>query len=381
MEWQDPSTRFASWQNSAGQGSTHFPHQNWIFLRSRKESTHSTQKNWRSPFAAPQGDSTRGTKRRERPPINFGMFSQSINLSDYSNYKIGGSARYFYRAKNVEQLTRSIEKARQTKLPVFVLGGGTNLLISDDGFNGLVLKPEINLLKAKGDTVKVGAGVLVSELLNYSITKSLSGLEWAGGLPGTLGGAIRGNAGAFGGEIKDGVKEVVSLDISGKTPKIIKRNNKQCRFDYRDSVFKRRDGKEIILEATLAMRKGDKKQIREATEEKIKYRQERQPLDYPNIGSIFKNVPVQKYRNINISKFRYVIKNDPFPVIPTAYLISEAGLKGVSCGGAMISSKHPNFIVNVLNAKAADVKNLINLVKSEVRKKFDIELEEEIQYL
>jgi len=334
-------------------------------------------------------------------PNSF-MFSQSINLSNYSNYKIGGLARYFYRAKNVEQLIRSIEKARQFQLPVFVLGGGTNLLISDEGFNGLVLKPEINLLKTEGNIIKVGAGVSVSQLLNCVITKSLSGLEWAGGLPGTLGGAIRGNAGAFGGEIKDSIKEVVSLDISGKRPKLVKRNNAQCKFGYRNSIFKMRDGKEIILEATLAIKKGDKKEIRDAAEEKIKYRQERQPLDYPNIGSIFKNVPLAQIiadlkaqiTQINSdtvrvsprssprkSAFTAPMKTDPFPVVPTAYLISECGLKGVSRGGAMISPKHPNFIVNVLNAKAVDVKALINLVKLEVKKKFGVELEEEIIYL
>lgn len=328
------------------------------------------------------------------------MFQSSIELKKFSNYKIGGQARHFYVAKNVDDLKLASQKAKKEKLPIFILGGGTNLLISDKGFKGLVIKPEIHLLKLDGIKVKVGAGVQVSELLNYSITKSLSGLEWAGGLPGTVGGAIRGNAGAFGGEIKDSITEVVSLDISGKTPKIIKRNNKDCKFGYRNSIFKMKDGNpsassgrvpsadstgsgwgEIILEATLALKKGDKKAIKKAIEEKIKYRHERQPLEYPNIGSIFKNVDLRLVPKKLHADLAHVVKTDPFPVVPTAYLISECGLKGVSWGGAMISPKHPNFIVNVLDAKAGDVKLLIKLVKAAVKEKYGIKLEEEVIYV
>jgi UDP-N-acetylmuramate dehydrogenase len=282
------------------------------------------------------------------------------------------------------------------------LGGGTNLLISDKGFNGLALKPELNLLNATSDMVKVGAGVSITQLLNFSIANNLSGLEWAGGLPGTVGGAIRGNAGAFKGEIKDVIKEVVSLDISGKTSKIIKRSNAECRFGYRNSIFKIANNNEIILEATLALKKGNKKAIKAAIEEKIKYRKECQPLEYPNIGSIFKNVPLARIaadlnadiaqidknsvrvnprRNRRRSAFTAPVKTDPFPVVPTAYLISEAGLKGVRAGGAMISPKHPNFIVNVFHAKAEDVKHLIKLMKATIKEKFGVELEEEIIYV
>ncbi|MDP2696343.1 MAG: UDP-N-acetylmuramate dehydrogenase [bacterium] len=306
------------------------------------------------------------------------MFESQVSLVKYSNYKIGGLARHFCAANSVGQLTLAVEKARKNKSPIFILGGGTNLLINDNGFDGLVLKPEIGLLKANGDLVTVGAGVPIDELLDYSITRGLSGLEWAGGLPGTLGGAVRGNAGAFGGEIKDVVKEVVSLDISKPKPQVVRRDNKACRFGYRDSVFKQRDGDEIILEATLALSRGDKKAISTAIEEKIAYRQNRQPLEYPNIGSIFKNVDLKKFDKKQQKELVGVLKVDPFPVVPTAYLIHVAGLKGVSWGGAMISPKHPNFIVNVLDAKAEDVKKLIELVKLEVNRKFKVDLEEEV---
>jgi UDP-N-acetylmuramate dehydrogenase len=241
----------------------------------------------------------------------------------------------------------------------------------------------------------VGAGVPITELLHYSITKSLSGLEWAGGLPGTLGGAIYGNAGCFKGEIKDIVQEVVSLDTSGSRPKLIKRKNQACGWSYRSSVFKKNKRKEIILEAVLLFRPGDKSVIRESIEEKISYRRERQPLEYPNIGSIFKNVPLTRIyaestrnyaealRNLTFSLRGSLapVKVDPSPIVPTAHLIHAAGLKGVSFGGAMISPKHPNFIVNVLDAKAGDVKKLIELAKRSVSKRFGIELEEEVVIL
>jgi len=323
------------------------------------------------------------------------MFQENISLSRYSSYKIGGPARYFFEAKSIEEIIKAVNRARQMKLPVFILGGGTNILFSDEGFDGLILKPNTQFIKRENNTLRVGSGVSITQLLNYSITKNLSGLEWAAGIPGTLGGAIRGNAGAFGGETKDIIEEVISLDLSKRQPKIIKRKNKECQFNYRHSIFKKTK-KEIILEAKLVLKKGDKKLIEETVQRNINYRLKNQPLDYPSAGSVFKNVPLTQinadYTQINVDNINvnqrthqrlsaFPIKTDPFPIIPAAYLISEAGLKGVSFGGAMISPKHPNFIVNVLNATAHDVKTLILLAKNEVYKKFKIKLEEEIECL
>ena len=306
------------------------------------------------------------------------MFTENIKLSSYSHYKIGGPARYFFSGENTDEIIKAIEKARQLKTPIFILGGGTNILFSYDGFNGLILKPDIQFIKKSGNVLRVGAGVPITQLLNYSFAKDLSGLEWLAGVPGTLGGTIRGNAGAFGGEIKDVVHEVVSLDISGRRAKIIKRNNQECDFNYRSSIFKKKDGKEIVLETILTLKKGNREEMSANIEKNMNYRHQNQPLEYPSIGSIFKNVDIKKVPKNRHKKFEAVVKNDPFSVIPVAYLISEAGLKGISYGGAMISPKHPNFIVNVLNATANDVKNLIQLAKKEVKKIFNIELEEEI---
>lgn len=303
-------------------------------------------------------------------------FQENISLARFSSYQIGGPARYFFEAKNIEEIKEALHEAKDKNLKVFILGGGTNLLISDRGFDGLALKPNINFLENKGEKIQAGAGVPVSELLNFTIKKSLSGLEWAGGLPGTVGGAIRGNAGCFKGEIKDSVGNVRSINV--KTRKEKKRNFRECGFSYRTSIFKKNDGEEIILSATLLLKKGDAKKIKAGIQKNIEYRNVNHPMEYPSIGSIFKNVATKAVPQVHLASLREVVKDDPFPVVPAAHLISKAGLKGISLGGAMVSIKHPNFIVNVLNATASDVGGLIRLVKEEVKKKFGVELEEEI---
>jgi len=307
-------------------------------------------------------------------------FQENILLAKISHYKIGGPAKFFFNARSEKDVAWAVREAKKRKLKVFVLAAGTNLLISDAGFDGLVLRPDIRTTTLRGNEMRVGAGVLISDLLNFAAAKSQKGLEWAGGLPGTLGGAIRGNAGCFGGEMKDVVVSVRSLDT--RTMKVIKRSSAQCRFSYRDSVFKKKQGREIILGAVLRFSKGDRKTIHDAIQEKIAHRRKNHPLEYPNIGSTFKNVPLEHFHKKGSRPYRegigsgaiqfrgsqFSIKTDPLPVVSAAKLIGETGLRGVSFGGAMISPKHPNFIVNVLDATADDVKGLIELAKAEVSK-------------
>ena len=302
---------------------------------------------------------------------------ENVLLAQHCNYKIGGPARYFCDATTEEEVRSAILFAREKRVPIFILGSGTNLLFADEGYNGLVLKPNLQKLEAIGGIVEVGAGALVSDLLNFTIAHSLSGLEWSGGLPGTVGGAVRGNAGAFKGEIKDRIISVDSLEIDNLEK--LSRDNSACRFGYRSSIYKEKCGKEIILSAQIGLEKGDSDTIAAGIQDKINYRLQRHPMEYPNTGSTFKNVDLNlvpvKFRNA----FAKVVKLDPFPVIPTAFLITEAGLKGTRSGGAMVSPKHANFIINADNAKSADVKALIAIVKQRVFDKFEIHLEEEIQ--
>jgi UDP-N-acetylmuramate dehydrogenase len=321
------------------------------------------------------------------------QFRENVPLSKFSHYKIGGPARFFFDAKSTAEVRWAVKEAKKQKLAVFVLGGGTNVLISDDGFDGLVLRVALKDIKTKGTTVTVGAGVMMADLLKVVLAHSLAGLEWAGGLPGAVGGAVRGNAGCFGGETKDSVVSVTSFDIKKMT--LVTRTARACAFGYRESVFKKKSGTEIILSVTFALAKGNKKEIAKVIKERIAYRNERHPLEHPNIGSIFKNVPLRAVRSKESVQYkkalrdaalvlrdaRLGVKTDPFPVISAARLIAESGLRGVSTGGAMISPKHPNFIVNVLDARSSDVRNLITLTKAEVRKRFGIPLEEEVQLL
>lgn len=266
-------------------------------------------------------------------------------------------------------------------MPLFILGKGTNILFSDQGTEKFVIQiANTSISHEDLELLRVGAGVLMSDLLSYVAERGLSGLEWAGGLPGTLGGAIRGNAGAFGGEIKDSIVKVLSFDTWESDAPLIERTNVECGFDYRHSIFKTMRGREIILEAVIQLKRDTTEKILSDIESRISYRKERHPIEFPNIGSIFKNIPVAGVPVHVSEKFKHVIKTDPFPVIPAACLISEAQLKGVRRGGAMISPKHPNFIVNFHEASCYDVKELIALVKKKVAEQYRVELHEEIEY-
>ena len=326
-------------------------------------------------------------------------FQKNISLKDYSNYEIGGPARLFAEVETTEELreilkpaspasTRGVQRGEQVQDDkennVFILGGGTNILINDKGFDGLVIHNKIQgILRQRFgqvDSVEVGSGVLIKDLLDFCIENSLSGLEWAGGLPGTVAGAVRGNAGAFKGETKDSVISVTSLDLkilNGKT-----RNNTQCQFNYRDSVFKSGEGSsEIIISTVFNLKPGNKEDIQKTIQEKIDYRNLKHPMDYPNIGSTFKNIPFYLLSEKLQKEFQSYVKTDPFPIVPTAKLLALAGLKGKKVGGAMISDKHPNFIINLNNATAEDVKALIAIAREAIQQKYGINLEEEIIYL
>ena len=314
-------------------------------------------------------------------------FLQNILLKNYSNYKIGGSARLFAEVFTVQELKEVLGSLPNEK--IFVLGGGTNLLISDRGFDGLVIHNKIEgilrlrlgqvLRQDSGqvEMVEMGSGVMIKDLLDFCIENSLSGLEWAGGLPGTIGGAVRGNAGAFKGEIKDSVSEVRSLDIITFQEKT--RINDECNFGYRNSIFKAGvASSEFITHVVLGLTIGDKKEIEEKIQQKIEYRNNKHPMNIPNIGSTFKNIPLDLLSSNLQKEFATFVKTDPFPVVPTAKLLALTGLKGRKAGGAMISEKHPNFIVNLGNATAENVKALIEIAKEAVKEKYGINLEEEI---
>ena len=304
------------------------------------------------------------------------ILQENIPFATLGSFHIGGPVRFFCDAQSTEEIIEVVSFAHERKLPIFVIGGGTNLLMRDEGFSGLIVRPSLNYIERDKNWIRVGAGIAIKNLLIFTTKHGLSGLEWAGGLPGTVGGAIRGNAGAFGGEIKDSISSVESFNT--ENGKVVMRNGNECEFGYRSSVFKAGGGREIILAATFTLTPGDQDAMLRAINEKINYRNIHHPMEYPNVGSIFKNIPLSSIPERSRSEFEAVVKKDPFSVVPAAFLISEAGLKGIKRGGAMVSPKHPNFIVNNGHATAKDVRELMHVVKESVEKKFSIVLEEEV---
>lgn len=307
------------------------------------------------------------------------LFQQNIPLSQYTSYKIGGPAAYFAEAKSIAEINDALDFWKEKNCSLFVIGGGNNVLFSDSGFPGLVLKISLESMEVSEKKIAAGAGVKFSDAVSAALNKGLSGLEWAAGLPGTVGGAVFGNAGAFKEETKDSVIEVKSLRLDDPS-RIIVRDNKACAFGYRTSVFKEKKD-EIIVEAVFELKPGRKEEIEKTMQEHIQYRINKQPLEYPSAGSVFKNIRLADVPEKFREELKPVIKVDPFPVVAVAYLLSEAGLKGTRSGGAMISEKHPNFIVNLGGAAAEDVKNLIRIAKEKIYDKFAVKLEEEIQII
>lgn len=301
-----------------------------------------------------------------------------VALAPYTTFKVGGAAKKFVVVRNIEELTEALHLALQQNWPICVLGGGSNVIVSSAGFNGLVIKVEIGSRIISKNRIISGAGVPMSDLVALAVTNNLAGLEWAGGLPGSLGGAVRGNAGCFGSEIKDCVETVISLDhTNGQT---VTRTARQCQFGYRNSIFKEREN-EIIVSVSLKLTRGDRAKLQKVVDEHIAYRQAKHPMDLPNAGSVFKNIPVQTLPAQLVKTYEAHIKQDPFPVLPAARIIADAGLAGHSVGGAAVSTKHTNYIVNQKNASPEDIVELIKSVKSAVRDKFGITLEVEQQLI
>jgi UDP-N-acetylmuramate dehydrogenase len=305
------------------------------------------------------------------------IVEHNVSLSMLTTFRVGGPAEHFVVVGSVEELHQALGVAKEKTWPIFILAHGSNVIASDDGVKGLVILVDIKSWQIEGDRLTSGAGTPMSQLVDATISAGLKGLEWAGGLPGSFGGAIRGNAGAFGGEIKDTITSVVSIDIH--TGKEIIRDRQECQFIYRGSFFKQ--AREIIISATLQLTSGQKDELRSIANDHIRYRQEHHPMEYPNSGSIFKNTPVEKVPKEIIGQFESVIKTDPFRVVPTAAIIAQAGLAGEKVGQAQLSTKHTNYIVNLGGAKANDIVALIRKIQTTVKDKYGIELETEPEFV
>jgi len=273
-------------------------------------------------------------------------------LSNHTTFKIGGSANFFFEPKTIEELRKAITFAKKNKLKLLILGAGSNLLISDKGFSGCVIKPSMQKILIDEREVEVEAGVPLAKLINVLAEKGLCGLEFLAGIPGSLGGAILMNAGAKENEIGNIVDKVWTLDLSGREKVFTKKASK---FGYRGSIFQK--GGYVITKATFILNKKEPEKIKAKIKKILDDRLTRQPYDLPSAGSVFKN-PLGDF---------------------AGRLIESAGFKGKRVGDAMVSPKHCNFIVNMGHAKYNEVFMLINAIKYEVKKRFGVALELEIK--
>jgi len=277
-------------------------------------------------------------------------------MSEHSSFRIGGVADALYVPSSVAELKKAFALALSLGIPVTILGQGSNLLVLDGGIRGLVIKLASNLdwVEVRGTEVVAGCGVLLSTLAHQAAEASLTGLEFAAGIPGTLGGALTMNAGAYDGEMKDVVTSVLVLTAEGHEQLL---TLDELSFGYRQSLLQKK--KLIALEATLALKSGSREQIYAKIEDLNRRRREKQPLTLPSAGSVFKRPP---------GHF-------------AGTLIEQAGLKGHRIGGAEVSTLHAGFIVNVGQATAKDVRALICHIQAVVKDKFNVWLEPEIRII
>lgn len=325
---------------------------------------------------------------------------KNIELSKYSTFRIGGKAREFVEVKNEKDLEEALEYAKEKKIKFFVLGGGSNVLFDDEGFGGLVIK-----LSADGSSIKISseigslkggeafgnprpvsvsawAGENLSSLVAFCRENGISGMEWAVGIPGTIGGAIFGNAGAFEGSISDIVQSVrifrfANFDFPSSDKKMIY-PKKKCGFSYRESIFKNNSNL-VILSAKFNLEKKNKEEIEKKMKENQEKRIRKQPKDwFGSAGSFFKNPIVTKPEIIKMfEEDQKTVAEDRR--IPAGWLIEEAGLKGKSFGDILVSEINANFLINTGGGTAEEVVIAIGIIKQKVRIKFGIQLKEEVK--
>ena len=277
-------------------------------------------------------------------------------MSQHTTFRIGGPADVFVMPENYEQIREVLRLCKEEKLPFFVLGNGSNLLVSDSGYRGVIIQMDRNMeeIRLDGEEIHACAGALLSSVAVAARNASLTGFEFAGGIPGTIGGAALMNAGAYGGELKDVLKEVTVMTREGE---ILTIPAEKMEMGYRTSIIK--TAGYLVLEAVISLKKGDEEAIRATMKDLSERRTEKQPLDYPSAGSTFKR--------------------------PEGYfagkLIMDSGLRGYRVGGAQVSEKHCGFVINAGGATAEDVRSLMDHVIRVVREKYGVTLEPEVKFL
>lgn len=300
--------------------------------------------------------------------MNLDFYNQLINCIDkervlldepmkqHTTFRVGGNADYFVMPQSAEEVKNIVALCKEADMPYYILGNGSNLLVGDKGYRGVIIQiyKEMNHIRIDGDKVIAQAGALLSRVGTATLEAELTGFEFAAGIPGTVGGAVFMNAGAYGGEMKDIIANATVLTQDGD---IVTINKEDLELGYRTSVIAKKGY--VVLEAEYQLQKGDKEAIRARMDELKVQRVTKQPLEYPSAGSTFKR--------------------------PEGYfagkLIQDAGLRGFQVGGAQVSEKHCGFVINKDQATAADIQELMRQVSDKVMQEFGVKLEPEVKTL
>ena len=299
---------------------------------------------------------------------------ENESLAKYTSFKIGGPAKYFTKVKNEKDLLKALAFAKEKGISFFVLGEGTNLLIDDKGLNKLIVKIDFSDFNILGNNVVAGAGCKLISLIFKASEAGLTGMEELAGIPGSVGGAIWANAGAFRKDISMFIKKVKVL----RGNDIIELSKEDCGFSYRNSIFKDKDNNDIIISAEFELEKGDINSSKEKIKQILDKRTCSQPLSYPSAGCFFQNYKIKENETFAQEILPEFLEKQ---VIPAAWLIEQSGLKGFTTGGAQVSDIHANFIINRNNATFSDVLNIAREVENKVFEKFKIKLEKEVKVM
>lgn len=310
-----------------------------------------------------------------------GVIREYEPLSAHTIFRIGGPARFFVEAAAADDFLEALGAVRESGLPFYILGAGSNVLVSDKGFPGTVIRARGGKIAFDGNRARIGAGVPMAQAAVESLKKNLRGFEWAAGIPGTIGGSVVGNAGCFGGETKDFLVSARVFSIA--SGKIEEWSKEAFEFGYRDSILKRRPGI-AVLDAVFEFKPGSTAEGMALARDYTRRRINGQDIGARSAGCAFKNIPWSR-RDVDagrmLARFPELAEFKDKPAIPAGFLIDRAGLKGRRVGKARISERHGNFILNAGGATAEEILILIGIAKEYVHRKFGLLLEEEIRYV
>ncbi len=302
---------------------------------------------------------------------NYGDIKLNAPFSKLTTFAVGGSAQRLVSVTDTQKLVALLSYLSEKGISYFILGGGSNLLMPDNDIEGVTIKVQTTKIELIGNTIIAEAGAQLGAVLNLSCKNSLTGLEWTIGVPGTVGGAVRGNAGAMG---LDVARSISKVEI-WRNGEIIEVATNDCQFGYRESLFK--FNKDVVLRTWFELQPGDKKEIMEKVQGYMKHRTGRYP-HHPSAGSFFKNIKLAKWPG-NIKELPELFQQRG--TVPVGWVMEQLDLKGLTIGGAKVSEEHGNFIVNYNEAKQADVLKIVDIMKEKAYNKFKVELEIEVEII